>query len=603
MKKIKEMISSKEIREITDYFALYKIIEQEIKNINAKDAKIAKIAILSSFTINGIKETLFVKCCESGIFPRFYIGGYNQYSQEILNHNSGFNKFNPDLVIIFIDSRSILGELYLLPYKLSDEQRESWCDEKLKEIQLLIEKIKENSSTKILLHNFEIPLYSPLGFLENKQKFGFVESIEMLNFRLKDMFKNDAQVFIFNYEAFCSKIGKQNIINYKMYYLGDMKLDFQYIPALCDEYLSYVKSLMFLTKKCIVLDLDNTLWGGVIGEDGLEGIKLDSTPEGRPFLEFQQYLLSLFNRGVILAINSQNNLDDALKVFREHPYMILKEEHFAAMQINWDDKISNMKAIAKEINIGLDSLVFIDDNKLNREMVKKALPKVLVVDLPEDPSLYLKTLMEINDFNTLQITEEDKKKGQMYARQRKRRNFQKVAVDITEYLKGLELVVTIEKVNPFNIPRISQLTQKTNQFNMTTRRYLEKDIKQFARNYNFLVVPVKIEDKFGDNGITGVAIVKKEPDKWRIDTFLLSCRVIGRKFEEVLLAYILQEAKKAEANSIIGEFISTEKNVPAKEFYKNNGFRLLKKEGELENWGYSLANGYKYPDFIKVIKR
>ncbi|MEK6875912.1 MAG: HAD-IIIC family phosphatase, partial [Nanoarchaeota archaeon] len=328
----------------------------------------------------------------------------------------------------------------------------------------------------------------------------------------------------------------------------------------------YIKPMMSLSKKCIVLDLDNTLWGGIIGEDGLEGIKLGPTPEGRPFMEFQQYLLSLFNRGVILAINSKNNYDDAIEVFRKHPHMALKEEHFAAMQINWNDKIENMKAIADELNIGTDSFVFIDDDKANRQMIREAFPEINVVEMPEDQSLYLKTLMGLNDFNTLQITEEDKKRGHMYVQQRRRTEFQKSTANLADFLKSLNIVVTAEKANKFNIPRISQLTQKTNQFNMATKRYMEEEIKKLAEDKNFLIFSVKVEDKFGDNGITGAAIVKKGKDAWNIDTFLLSCRVIGRKVEETLLAYIAREAKKAGANRLTADFIPTKKNSVAKDF-------------------------------------
>ncbi len=367
-------------------------------------------------------------------------------------------------------------------------------------------------------------------------------------------------------------------------------------------FFSYIKPLL-LTKKCLVLDLDDTLWGGIIGEDGLEGIKLGPTPEGRPFLEFQKYILSLFNRGIILAINSKNNLEDALNVLRKHPYAVLKEKHFASIKINWDDKISNMKAIADEINIGLDSLVFFDDDKLNREMVSSALPEVKVVDLPDDPSLYLKTLMELNDFNSFHFSEEDKARGRMYADQRKRQELSQTATDITEYLKALNMKVTIEPASPFNIPRISQLTQKTNQFNMTTRRYSEEDIKKLSGNKNYLVFSVKVEDKFGDNGITGIAIVKKEEKKWIIDSFLLSCRIIGRRVEETMLAYILEEAKKEKVKTLIGEFISTKKNTPAKEFYHKNGFKPIEKKGGVQWWEFLIKKEYKYPKFIKVVKK
>jgi len=603
MDKIKKIILSKEIKGTADYSNLYKEIEKKIKNIKIDDGKKIKIALLSSFTIKGMKEVLFVKCCQIGVLPEIYVADYNQYSQEILDANSEIYKFDPDLVILFIDSRTILGEQYLSPYSISEKQREDWVKEKSREMKSLVDKIKEKSNSKILLHDFEVPLHSPLGIMDNKEKFGFKESIIKLNLELSENFKDDAQVFVFDYDGFCSGIGKKNIMDYKMYYIGDIKIDLQHMPELCNEYLAYIKPLMALTKKCIVLDLDNTLWGGVVGEEGLEGIKLGPTPEGRPFLEFQKFLLALFNRGVILAINSKNNPDDVKEVFEKHPHMILKEENFASMQINWNDKISNMGAIAEEINIGIDSLVFIDDDKLNREMIREEFPEVLVVELPDDPALYLKTIMEVNDFNILQITEEDKEKGRMYAEQRKRTELHKTATDITEYLKNLKMVVTVEKASSFNIPRISQLTQKTNQFNMATRRYLEEDIKKFSESDNFLVASIKVEDKFGDNGITGAAIVEKKEGEWRIDTFLLSCRVIGRRVEETLLAYILNEAKKENAKLLVGEFIPTKKNAPAKDFYKNNNFKLANGTKELQKWEFDVAKEYPYPDFIEVVER
>lgn len=600
--KIREMISSAGDLGIADYFRLSKKIKKEIEDGNLQSEKSIKIAILSSFTINGIEETLLVKCCELGIQPEIYIGDYNQYFQEILNEDSGFYNFKPDLTIVFIDIMAILGDHYYLPYDITDEQRKVWVGERAREIQMLINRIKENSSSKILFHNFKVPYHSPFGIMENKSEFGFMESIEELNRNIRDIIKADSQVFLFDYNSFCSKIGKDNILDYKMYYLGDIKINLQHIPDLCDTYLSYIKPILSLNRKCIVLDLDNTLWGGVVGEEGLEGIKLGPTPEGRPFLEFQKYILSLFNRGIILAVNSKNNMDDALEVFRKHPYMVLKENHFAAMQINWDDKISNMRAVAEEINIGLDSLVFIDDDKMNREMIKDALPEVLVVDLPEDPSMYLKAIMEIDDFNTLQITDEDLRKGRMYADQRKRHELKKQVTDITEYLRAMNITVTIERVNDFSIPRISQLTQKTNQFNMTTRRYLEEDIRDFLKNDNFFIIPIKVEDKFGDNGLTGLAIVEKGSETWRIDTFLLSCRIIGRKVEETLIAYILEKAEENNADTLIGEFIPTKKNKPAMEFFKNNNFELKSKKDEIEVWEYDVSKGYDFPEFINLIK-
>ena len=600
MKIIQKKISEYQLEAFSDYLLVDKKIEVERSRRNAESEKKIRIAFLSSFTSKGIKEILNVKCCSVGILPEFYLGGYKQYAQEILETGSALYKFDPELTIVFVDIMDLLGETFFSSYRLSDDQRRGLVEEKYNALVSLITTLTRWNSGKIIFHNFEVPIYSPLGILENKQDFGIVEAIHTLNHKLVKKFRNDTLVFIFDYNSFCSRIGKRNVMDFKMYYLGDIKLSLRYLPELCNEYLSYIKPLMSMTRKCIVLDLDNTLWGGVIGEDGLEGIKLGPTIEGRSFWEFQKYLLSLYNRGVILAINSKNNPDDVLGVFKQHPYMVLKEEHFTSMQINWNDKVSNMKAIAEEISISLDSLVFIDDDKLNREMVRNVLPEILIVDLPEDPSLYLKKLIEIDDFNILQITDEDKKKGRMYVQQRQRARFQESVIDVSQYLKGLEMLVTIELANSFNIPRISQLTQKTNQFNMTTKRYLEEDIKRFALEDGFIVVCIKVEDKFGDNGIVGVVIVEKGVSKWKIDTFLLSCRIIGRRIEETILAYILELAREEKVETLIGEFIPTKKNVPAMDFYKNNGFGLVYKKKGVCTWEYKVVKVYSFPDFIKV---
>ena len=465
----------------------------------------------------------------------------------------------------------------------------------------LVDKVQKGTSARVIVNNFEVPTHSPLGIIENRTPFGFRDSVLALNSELREEFRGKPSVFLFDYESFASKVGKENLLDYTMYYLGDIRVSPQLVPRLCDGYIPYVRAMLSMTKKCLVLDLDNILWGGIIGEDGLGSIKLGPTPEGSPFFEFQKYVLSLYQRGVILAINSANNPEDALEVFRKHPYMILKEEHFASIKINWDDKISNMKAIAEEIEIGVDSLVFVDDNNVNRELVRQALPEVTVVDIPQDPALYLKTLEELRVFDSLQLTEEDKKRGQMYAEQRKRVEFQGVAGDITEYLKALGQVVTIENLNQLNLPRISQLSQKTNQFNTTTRRYLEGDVRKMADSGNFLVVGIRVQDKFGDSGLTGVAIVEKGGDKWRIDCLLLSCRVIGRKVEDALLAYIMDQARKGGAKTLVGEFIPTKKNAPAKDFYRTRGFTQTSVKDGVEIWEYGLKEPVAYPQYLQVV--
>ena len=603
MEDFKELVSAPDIKGIMDYVRLAKKLDQSLDLKDAPQNLRIRIAILSSFNVSGIREALLVKCLRQGFYPEIYVGEYNQYHQEILDPNSGLYQFKPDLLILFVDTRTVAGEVFFQQYSVPDEERMGWVRSTLDEVKSLVEVAKRNSKAKVLVHNFEVPTHSSLGIIEDRQPYGFRRSLQDLNSKLEEAFRTDERTFVFDYESFVSQVGKDAAFDYKMYYLGDIRINPQTIPQLCDGYLPYVRAMLSKSKKCLVLDLDNVLWGGIIGEDGLNGIKLGPTPEGRPFVEFQKYILSLYNRGVILAVNSANNADDALEVFRSHPYMVLKEDHFAAMKMNWDDKISNMKSIAEDVEIGVDSLVFVDDSKVNRDMMKHALPEVLTVELPDDPSLYLKAIEGLSAFDTMQFTAEDRRRGKMYAEQRKRQEYKTVVGDITEYLKSLNTVVTIEKANKFNIPRISQLSQKTNQFNTTTRRYPEDDVVRMANSDRFIVVSLKVDDKFGDSGLTGVAIVEKGPERWRIDSFLLSCRVLGRKVEETLLAYIVDQASKEGAKAIVGEFIPTKKNAPAKNFYRDHGFKQLSGAEGTEVWEMSLREVYPFPQFIKVVVR
>jgi FkbH-like protein len=240
------------------------------------------------------------------------------------------------------------------------------------------------------------------------------------------------------------------------------------------------------------------------------------------------------------AINSKNNPDEALKVIRHHPYMVLREENFASIKINWNDKISNMRQIAEELNIGLDSIVYLDDDPINREIMRKALPDVLTVELPKDSSLYSPTLMNLNDLNALRITDEDVKRGQMYLQQRKRKELEKqvsTTSNLEDFLSQLSIKIRIKKADQFTIPRIAQLVSKTNQFNLTTHRYQEEDIRKFSQDRNMIVGCAQVEDKFGDNGITGAFIIRKNNhhSEWTIDTFLLSCRVMGRGIKKTIM--------------------------------------------------------------------
>lgn len=563
-------------------------------NIEKYEKKI-RIALLGTFTLNGLKETIQVKCSEINVGCISYVSGYNQYNQEILSSESNLYKFNPGVTFLILDTRSILGRLYHFPYTVSETERKQFIENRISDIANLIKSFTEKSKSKLIITNLTLPNYSPYGIYETKTNYGLQEMIIDFNTKLGIIVKSQESLHLYDFNGFVSRFGEQNVFNFRQFFIGDIKISFDFIPYLIHDWIGYIKAVLGLTKKCIVLDLDNTLWGGIIGEDGLEGIKLGNGPVGKAFVEFQNLLLALHNRGIILAINSKNNPEDALQVIKEHPDMILKEEHFACMRINWNDKITNMLEIANELNLGLDSMVFFDDDPVNREYVRINLPQVLTIEIPQDASEYAQILMSMNDFHVLKITDEDTSRGKMYLQDKQRKEFEKSTTNLEDFLKQLDIKLKIKKADDFTIPRISQLTLKTNQFNLTTRRYQEEDIRKFVANQDsYLVGCGQIEDKFGDNGITGVFIVKKEnKSEWLIDTFLLSCRIIGRGVEDGILGHILQRAKDEGVNVVKGEFIPTKKNKPCEDFLSDYGF---KKEGSY--WVYDLASPIKIPTHL-----
>jgi len=570
----------------------------EAKTIKPRElGKKLRIAFLASSTINGFEETIRVKCYQKGIACVTYVADYNQYNQEILNENSGLYQFKPDITFLILDTRHILGNYFFSWYSVPHDDRQKITDTKINEIENICNTFTEHSDSTLVVTSLQIPNYSPYGIDDSHVTQSLKQVILEINTKLFEWNKQ-YKLLTYDFNQFVRRYGENNIFNYKQFFSGDIKISTEYIPKFVDELMRYVYAITGMTKKCIVLDLDNTLWGGVIGEDGFDNIKLGDNPIGRAFVEFQKRLLALNHRGILLAINSKNNFNDAIEVIQKHPSMILKEDNFACVKINWDDKVLNLQKIAEELNIGLDSMVFFDDDPINQEYVRESLSEIKVVNLPKDPSRYAQILIEMKDFEVLKITEEDTKRSRMYLDQKKRKELENKIGDFNEFLKQMNIEVKVKKANSFSIPRISQLTLKTNQFNLTTRRYKEDEVLKFSSSDDNIVECVQVSDKFGDNGIAGTYIIKKMNDEeWIIDTFLLSCRIMGRGVEEIMISQIIENARLSGIKRIKGEFIPTAKNKPAENFYEKLGF---KKENEF--WVFNTQDTFKIPEHIKVIK-
>lgn len=594
-----ENLKDLKFNNISEYLSISKKLADELNKSNFDFKYEVKIALLNSSTSNGFKEVLEVMCLQEEINPSIFVSEYNQFSQDILDKSSALYNEEPEIVFLNIDTRTLAGDFFFNPYGSGIENLKSWAEETETLLINLINNLLSRCNAKIIISNLEVPTYSPLGLVETKEEDSFVRLIKKINEKIEEFCLKEDRAFLFDLDALLSRIGKKNIFDEKLYYLGDIKIKTKYVPEICAEYFRFVKALKIPQKKCLVLDLDNTLWGGIIGEDGINGIRLGPDSIGKSFLEFQKYILALHKRGVILAINSRNNLEDVLDVFRNHPHMILKEKNFAAMRINWRDKSENLKELAEEINIGLDSMVFFDDDKFNRELVKKTLPMVEVEELPKDFSLYSSSIINSNYFDTLSLTYEDINKGKMYADENQRKNLKISFDNVNDYLKDLNMEIVFDEDNINDIERISQLTHKTNQFNMTTIRYSEEEISNLIENPNYYILTIRLSDKFGDYGLTGVCIIKLEKI-WLIETFLMSCRILGRKVEQAIISYIHDKAISSGSNGLAGKFEKTDRNSPAEEVYKNLGFNLDKQDNKL--WLYTAKELIPFPDTIKIKK-
>ena len=402
-------------------------------------------------------------------------------------------------------------------------------------------------------------------------------AIDDYNHMLYELTQTYANLKIIDFSRFCKQYPASNLIEWKYYYISQMQLN----PKLSDDFNRWIRNEIAAIegkrKKCLALDLDNTLWGGILGEDGVEGIQIGHTYPGSAYLDFQNNLLELANNGVILTVCSKNNEQDVMEVWDKNPFQQIKKEQLAAWRINWNNKADNLAELAQELNIGLDSIVLIDDNPAERSWVKQLYPQVETPEFPEQPYLlpvFFETVCR-DYFQIYQLTGEDKVKPALYKANTQRLAFQKSFASFEDYLKSMEIELTIEELNAMNLPRIAQLTQKTNQFNLTTKRYTEEDITALAAQ-GAKVYCMRVTDKFGDNGITGVAIITtgESAALGTIDSFLLSCRILGRHIENAFIKYVLLQLKNHDYRQINATYIPTLKNNQVSDFYDLNGFNL-----------------------------
>ena len=559
-----------------------------------------KLAILRSFTVEPIVPLLRAEAFGYGIDLEVHVGDFNTYVQDMVDAGSSLYRFAPNAVVLAVRTEDVAPDLAREFADLSPEAAKEAAGRVIRGYEQWIAAFRQHSQAALIVHSLE-QARPALGVLDSQSESGQSGLIRQINGELRRIAGSYRGVYVLDYDGLVARFGRAHWHDERKWLMARLPIAADHLLHMAREWVRFVVPLAGRTAKCLVADLDNTLWGGVIGEDGMNGIKVGPEYPGAAFQALQRALLDLSRRGILLAICSKNNLDDAMEALAKHPGMLVRPEHFAAVRINWTDKAQNLREIAQELNIGVDALAFLDDNPFEREQVRSALPEVTVIDLPQNPLEYAATVRDCPVFERLTLSAEDQQRTAMYAEQRKRADAEQNFQSKEDFFRYLEQEADLEPVTDLTLARISQLTQKTNQFNLTTRRYTEQQISEMAGQPDWHVFAIRVRDRFGDHGLVGVAIAHDQGEECEVDTFLLSCRVIGRTVETALLAHIAKSATQRGRKRLRGWFLPTKKNAPARDFYEQHGFVRQEGNGAGSLWVLDLNKSpLRSPEWIKL---
>lgn len=509
---------------------------------------------------------------ERGYNINLFEAEYNQVERQFLDSTSELYEFDADMIIVF-QSTHKLGELHS---KLPVEQQMKLADERLEFITSICE-IPALADKKIIYFNYPEIDDTVFGSYANKVTSSLSYQVRKLNYELMNLAQQYSNLFICDIAGLQNKLGRDFMFASNIYVSTEMVLSIDALPYVASRVMDIVCAIKGQFKKCLILDLDNTVWGGVIGDDGIEGIQLGhGLGIGKAFTEFQMWIKKLRQRGIIICVASKNNEETAKEPFEKHPDMILKLDDIAVFQANWETKVDNIRTIQSILNIGFDSMVFLDDNPFERNIVREHIKGITVPELPEDPGDYLEYLYSLNLFETASYSSADKDRTKQYQVEAKRVSLSKTFTNEADFLKSLNMVSTVSGFTKFNTPRIAQLSQRSNQFNLRTIRYTEADITALADNPDVIDLSFTLEDKFGDNGLIAVIIMKRlDADTLFIDTWFMSCRVLKRGMEDFTLNIMTEKAKAAGYKRIIGEYLPTAKNKMVENHYSDLGFNKI----------------------------
>lgn len=566
-------------------FSDFKTLKRLLKS-NLSALPLIKVALLGDTATQFLATAIRGTGVERGYHIDLYEAEYDQVERQLLDPTSEFYEFNADFIILF-QSTHKLGENHAM---LSSEQQTTLAEDRLN----FVASVCSNPALegkKIIYFNYPEIDDAVFGSYANHVPQSLTWQVRRLNCGLMDLTQQYPNLFICDIAALQNKLGRDAMFAANVYTSTEMVLSMDVLPYVAGRVMDIVCAIKGQFKKCLILDLDNTVWGGVIGDDGLEGIQLGhGLGIGKAFTEFQMWVKKLKQRGIIICVASKNNEETAKEPFEKHPDMVLKLDDIAVFQANWETKVDNIRTIQSILNISFDSMVFLDDNPFERNIVRENIKGITVPELPEDPADYLEYLYGLNLFETASYSSADKDRTKQYQVEAQRVSLSKTFTNEADFLKSLDMVSVVSGFTKFNTPRVAQLTQRSNQFNLRTVRYTDADIESFASDAEVIDLSFTLQDKFGDNGLIAVIIMKpQDKETLFVDTWLMSCRVLKRGVENFTLNTMVEIAKSKGYKRIIGEYLPTPKNGMVALHYPELGFTPI--EGSpTAQWVLDLKN-------------
>ena len=561
-----------------------------------KDLPKVNIGVLGYSTLDFIKKPLAGALAYYGFNADIKIGGYAQVIQELLSPEGLFNSQPLDAVFILLDFEGIFNIDWREPF----ENQDKLSKDKLHSLIDALRIFTDKSKTPVIINSVVPPPYPFLGFLDITHPTGSNHIAKTANDILAEFANNNSQVLMIDALSVLLHLKLSDWYDPKLWYYGKVPFAMRAMHHLAMRFAEAFSILKYGTKKVLALDLDNTLWGGILGEDGIKGLRCDDEFPGNTFKDFQRECLRLKALGMLLIIVSKND-SDAIEVFDKHNGMLLKKEDFAAYKINWMPKAENIAEISKELNLGLNSFVFIDDSYHERAAMRRIRPEVLVPELPDDPSLRPQFLRSLTSTWVARLTEEDRRRTEMYREQSLREALKKQSGTIEDYLRSLEQTLSISFISDYNIARIAQLHMRTNQFNLTTLRLDEVNLRSMmSETDRYIVLCGKSYDRFGNHGIIITSVIELNSEKAEIKSFLMSCRVIGREIEKAFLFEIIKHLSSLGIRSVKGWYLPTAKNSQVADFYQRIGFTLIQESDNGTMWSYDIGSTFQKPDFVRI---